>query len=105
MMTYSLGRGDRYIGAWDAAGTTGEMRDKWRVLIREEARSRGGMIMCRSSDPGKDETCHMAKSTPVFAQSLHDGVINAECPCNSYRDEGVLGFHYVRRQWRLETSK
>jgi len=36
-MTYSLGRGDRYIGAWDAAGTNDELRDNWRVLIREEA--------------------------------------------------------------------
>jgi len=34
-MTYSLGHGDRYIAAWDAAGTTDKMRDNWRKLIRE----------------------------------------------------------------------
>jgi hypothetical protein len=36
-MMYSVGRGDRYIAAWDAADTTDKMRDNWRKLIREEA--------------------------------------------------------------------
>jgi len=82
-MTYSLGRGDRYIGAWDATSTTDEMRDNWIKLIREEeARSRGGMVMSRSSDPEKDETSHMTMSTAAFAQSLQTSLSALHTHCS-----------------------